>query len=561
MLTYIRSCTQSMRYIALCIALPALLMAAASSSEQEQTEITTISDLQTLVAEIVKITESTAFIQESADARDRIQENMARTISEAASKLTRALTANKTANQVRTIKIEIAQTIAPMITLLSHNAIALGIIAHLFTVDPELHAQIKEAIAYALQRIPGQVWHRIPQPIAQPTPTQPAPVSSASSSSSSSSSSSARARREREDTSNIEFEPAKAQRTSQAQAEASPQRFIPSLQEMARKQVAGQLKSDVSATIRADQLRKRLAHLLPYAEIESIVKELENSWIKEHVDLSKMKFTDIEAMVQKLNIPIYIKPTVVKELAKLIAKEHFFTLLKAYKDDWGKYGYGWVNEDQRIDYEDIEASLPEAFRPYLTGISIQDLIDHGFRSDSHHTLNLRNQYINDLAGLDKINAIQSITELELSDNNLAKLPAHIFNDLPQLKIINLAYNQLTILPSHIFDRLINLERLNLNSNNLTTLPTDIFKHNTKLTELVLSFNQLTTLPAHIFDSLINLEYLYLNGNQLTTLPVGIFNNLAMLQAIDLRSNNFSSEERDRITAEIYAVNPDIEIKW
>jgi hypothetical protein len=132
-------------------------------------------------------------------------------------------------------------------------------------------------------------------------------------------------------------------------------------------------------------------------------------------------------------------------------------------------------------------------------------------------------YLNDLKkwiknGCDN-NIALKITELNLSNNKLTKIPKEI-GKLINLQKLYLQNNYLKIIPKEI-GNLINLQKLNLYNNNLTTMPVEL-GNLINLEGLYLNNNQLTTIPAEI-GNLINLEELYLHDNNLTTIPIEITN--------------------------------------
>jgi len=137
-------------------------------------------------------------------------------------------------------------------------------------------------------------------------------------------------------------------------------------------------------------------------------------------------------------------------------------------------------------------------------------------------LNLRDQGINSLIGLQDIPGIQDVVEIDLSHNKLISLPVGIFRGLNKLEDLRLHDNPFRSLPAGVFDGLNNLKRLYLNHSGLTALSIATFYGLYKLEHLDLSNNSFTSLPADVFGDLDNLETLYLNGSGLTSLPLVYF---------------------------------------
>ncbi|WP_446009021.1 COR domain-containing protein [Candidatus Electrothrix sp.] len=140
--------------------------------------------------------------------------------------------------------------------------------------------------------------------------------------------------------------------------------------------------------------------------------------------------------------------------------------------------------------------------------------------------------------LQEIIKLSLLTQLDLSDKGLTKLPPELFRltKLTYLEVLNLSGNQLAMFPPEISE-LTNLTRLDLSNNQLTALPPNLLQL-TNLAILNLSGNKLTTLPPELFE-LANLTRLNLSGNQLTSLPPDILQ-LKNLTELDLSNNQFTT---------------------
>lgn len=173
-----------------------------------------------------------------------------------------------------------------------------------------------------------------------------------------------------------------------------------------------------------------------------------------------------------------------------------------------------------------------------------------------HTLHLRNTQRTISNMPNKLDNIETLTDLDLSHNDLPRVPEPIYR-MTNLKRLDLSHNQITELSS-LIDSWTKLETLNISRNQLSALPHTICKM-TSLKRLYANSNSLTFegIPVGI-GKLLNLEVfmvawnnlecipegvcrclklkkLILHSNQLITLPEGI-HFLANLENLDTRNN-------------------------
>jgi len=134
-----------------------------------------------------------------------------------------------------------------------------------------------------------------------------------------------------------------------------------------------------------------------------------------------------------------------------------------------------------------------------------------------------------------VNDFNSLTVLDLSHNLFQSFHVLQFRGLNNIRHINAAYNQLTDLPK--VDSLQTLERLSLSDNKITSFNASVFKEtigsNSNLKVLDLSRNRLTTIEYGTLP-LIGLTELYLDGNaQIVEIPDGAFNISTQLSLISI----------------------------
>ena len=172
-----------------------------------------------------------------------------------------------------------------------------------------------------------------------------------------------------------------------------------------------------------------------------------------------------------------------------------------------------------------------------------------FTPVSDRTPQVRDTIVALVPGVDSANDVTAahlalITNLNLSDLNIAALNAGDFDGLSSLNSLALYKNTLTSLPADIFSGLSSLNRLDLGSNRLSGLPADIFSELSSLNWLSLSFNQLSSLPADAFSGLSSLNTLNLSYNKLSSLSADTFSGLSSLNTLNLSSNQLSSLSAD-----------------
>ena len=109
---------------------------------------------------------------------------------------------------------------------------------------------------------------------------------------------------------------------------------------------------------------------------------------------------------------------------------------------------------------------------------------------------------------------ECLPHMRLDNNLLTSLPAHIFDPLWKLEILNLNHNQLQVLEVSLFSRLRHLKLLDMRGNQLSTLPVGLFAVQSELISLDLRDNSLSTLDVNVMTPMLKLETLSIGGNPL-----------------------------------------------
>ncbi|XP_078100762.1 uncharacterized protein gp1ba [Sander vitreus] len=111
-----------------------------------------------------------------------------------------------------------------------------------------------------------------------------------------------------------------------------------------------------------------------------------------------------------------------------------------------------------------------------------------------------------------------IYEIDLTGNQVPKVPPSVAPVLPSLSVLRLGSNRLTSLPEGSFSACPALTALYLDNNGLHTLSNHSFSGLSKLEILDLSYNQITKLPELMLRPFPVFETLYLEYNQIKVMP-------------------------------------------
>ncbi|XP_054844379.1 leucine-rich repeat-containing G-protein coupled receptor 5 isoform X2 [Eublepharis macularius] len=126
--------------------------------------------------------------------------------------------------------------------------------------------------------------------------------------------------------------------------------------------------------------------------------------------------------------------------------------------------------------------------------------------------------------------------LDLSMNNISKLPSSSLHNLRFLEELRLAGNGLAHVPKGAFAGLFSLKVLMLQNNMLRQVPAEALQNLHTLQSLRLDANHISFVPPNCFNGLISLRHLWLDDNSLTDIPVQAFKSLPALQAMTLALN-------------------------
>ncbi|XP_030612378.1 toll-like receptor 13 [Archocentrus centrarchus] len=140
---------------------------------------------------------------------------------------------------------------------------------------------------------------------------------------------------------------------------------------------------------------------------------------------------------------------------------------------------------------------------------------------------------------DAFRSLQNLSILSLSHNRLPLVPAATRN-IPTLSELDLSTNNISTLDCQDFTNQTKLKKLYLYQNSISALQACLFKDLKRLQTLKLQTNQITKLNGAFKEYLPNLRHLYLNGNKLTAIYKEEFKGLYSLQKLQLHQNQIDT---------------------
>lgn len=152
--------------------------------------------------------------------------------------------------------------------------------------------------------------------------------------------------------------------------------------------------------------------------------------------------------------------------------------------------------------------------------------------------------------------------LSLSNINLSALEQENLFGLPSMLEINLSHNNLTKIPSNVFANNLKLRVADFSFNKITVIEPYPFVVTKNLTKLDISHNFLTKLDCNVFLSLQNLQFLNVSENSFSeidfncipskqNLTINISRNSELLRNLTLISNIISLDTSGSLINQIY----------
>uniref|UniRef100_A0A182N2R2 LRRCT domain-containing protein n=1 Tax=Anopheles dirus TaxID=7168 RepID=A0A182N2R2_9DIPT len=132
--------------------------------------------------------------------------------------------------------------------------------------------------------------------------------------------------------------------------------------------------------------------------------------------------------------------------------------------------------------------------------------------------------------------LPNLRMLDISGNQLTRLPRAVFKPTPQLRVLSLARNQLQSVDDGSLSGLARLEILNMQDNRVLALHERCFSPLENLRELNLQGNRIEVLVDNLLDSNALLEQFDASRNSIVEISSKAFRNSRSLQTLDLSSN-------------------------
>lgn len=133
-------------------------------------------------------------------------------------------------------------------------------------------------------------------------------------------------------------------------------------------------------------------------------------------------------------------------------------------------------------------------------------------------------------------SLSYLEKLDLSRNNLSRLPADFSESLSSLRELRLERNALELLEPPCLESLESLEKLDLSHNRISVLRSGTFRGLSRLRHLYLQGNRLTGVQDGAFTALPGLEVLLLSNNNITHIEANALAALRSLALLGLEGN-------------------------
>ncbi|XP_069479610.1 leucine-rich repeat-containing G-protein coupled receptor 4 isoform X2 [Ambystoma mexicanum] len=132
-----------------------------------------------------------------------------------------------------------------------------------------------------------------------------------------------------------------------------------------------------------------------------------------------------------------------------------------------------------------------------------------------------------------------LEELRLAGNDLAFIHPNALSGLKELKVLRLDANHIITVPEDSFEGLVHLRHLWLDDNSLMEVPIRPLGNLPALQALTLALNKISHIPDFAFANLSSLVVLHLHNNKIRAMGQHCFDGLDNLETLDLNYNSLA----------------------
>ena len=140
--------------------------------------------------------------------------------------------------------------------------------------------------------------------------------------------------------------------------------------------------------------------------------------------------------------------------------------------------------------------------------------------------------------------LTQLVALDLSHNILEKVPEQLLDGLNNIQSLNLSYNKLKYLPENLFAGKKSLEEVRLAHNPLQIIEPALFQDSPNLKVLDISSIEAFSFKEGLFHKLEQLEELDISGNDFTTVPTNSLRSSHRLRVLQISSNPIRNLDED-----------------
>lgn len=150
----------------------------------------------------------------------------------------------------------------------------------------------------------------------------------------------------------------------------------------------------------------------------------------------------------------------------------------------------------------------------LSRKNIRSINDHNYKSYALDSIEELDASQNQIKIIDNrlLSKLKVLTWLDLSNNQIAEINENCFNQMPRLSYLDLSNNRIEYISENLFNKCFQLVDLYLSNNKIKKLHKNVFYFCGKLEWVDLSNNLIIELNENIFNQCSKLVYLNISNN-------------------------------------------------